>query len=302
MDTLSLESQTLRLEIAPAVGAGIVAFEAKLAGQWVPVMRPTLRPLPEKSSNFSSFTLAPYSNRIREARFYFAGQTHQLKPNTPEGNAQHGDVRNRPWKAERTDAHTLVARLQTRDFPDFNWPWAFSMVQTYRLRGSLLEHTLELTNASSSPMPAGFGIHPYFERRLGGSHECTVQFRAKGYYATDESLIPTEAMSTVPPHLDFSEARSAGERQINGVYGGFGGSIKVVWPGSGVGMYLRTDPIFEHLVVFTAPDGTLALEPVSNATDGFNLMAMGLEGHGVVVLEPGQSLVGTIRFELEGLG
>lgn len=265
-------------------------------------MRPTPRPLPEKSSNFSSFTLAPNSNRIRNARFYFAGQTYLLKPNTPEGNAQHGDVRNRPWQVVQADASSLIYRLETRDFPDFNWPWTFSMQQTYRLRGSLLEHTLELSNQSDKPMPAGFGIHPYFERHLAGSHECTVQFRAKGYYATDESLIPTEAMSAVPPHLDFSVARSAGERQINGVYGGFGGDIKVAWPGSGVGMHIRTDPIFEHLVVFTAPDGTLALEPVTNATDGFNLMAMGLEGHGVVVLEPGQSMVGTIQIELEGLG
>ncbi len=301
MQTL-LQSQTLRLEVAPLIGASIAAFEAKIAGQWVAVMRPTQRPLPEKSSNFSSFTLAPYSNRIRDARFYFAGQYIQLKPNTPEGNSQHGDVRGRPWQTKQPDANTLVCSLQTHDFPDFNWPWAFGMVQTYRLRGSLLEQTLQITNQAKSPMPAGFGIHPYFERRLAGSNECTLQFAAKGYYTTNQSFIPTQAMSPVPPHLEFSQPRSIGERQINGVYGGFAGLAKVEWPGSGVSMRLRSDPVFEHLVVFTAPDRTLALEPVSNATDGFNLMAGGIEGHGVVVLEPGQSLAGTISFELEGLG
>lgn len=301
METVNLQSEALRLEVAPNVGCSIAAFEANLGGQWTAILRPTPRPLPEKSSNFSSFTLAPYSNRIRGGRFYFGGRFYQLQANTPEGNAQHGDVRGRPWKIAHKDQQSLVCNISTRDFPDFNWPWPFEMTQNFRLLGSRLEQTLELTNTAQQAVPVGFGIHPYFERRLLGSNDCTVQFLAKGYYATDESFIPTEGMSPIPPHLDFSSSRSLGERQLNGVFGGFSGRLRVEWPGSGVAMQMLTDPLFEHLVVFTAPDGTLALEPVTNATDGFNLMAQGIEGHGVVVLEPGQSLKGSIRLELEGL-
>jgi aldose 1-epimerase len=55
-------------------------------------------------------------------------------------------------------------------------------------------------------------------------------------------------------------------------------------------MELRADPLYSHLVAFTAPDGSVALEPVSHATDGFNLLAQGWPDTGVRVLQPGDSI------------
>ena len=52
-------------------------------------------------------------------------------------------------------------------------------------------------------------------------------------------------------------------------------------------------------VVFTAPDNTLALEPVSNATDGFNLHARGIPNVGVCELEPEETMRGSITLRLE---
>ena len=305
MSTLSLENPHLRLEINPEVGASPAAFEANWHGEWVPVMRPTPRPLPEKSSPYSSFTLAPYSNRIRGARFEFAGREYQLHPNKPEGNVVagitiHGDVRNRPWQAERA-GDTLICRFDSSEFPDSNWPWPFNMVQTYRLDGNTLVTQLELTNASDEEMPAGFGIHPYFMRTLPGSGDAMLQFRAKGYYLPDETLIPTEGMKPVPPKLDFSRPRSPGDQHIDTVFGGWEGTATLECPDSDLRMTIAADPIFSHFVVFTAPDGTLALEPVSNATDGFNLMAKGVRGTGVRILEPGGGLSGTIKMTIEGV-
>jgi aldose 1-epimerase len=297
----TLESGLLRLEVNPEVGASVAAFEARLGGGWVPVMRPTPRPLPDKSSPYSSFTLAPYSNRIRGARFGFAGREYRLRPNTPEGNAQHGDVRNRPWQVEQPNPDTLLCSFESGWFEDVNWPWAFRLLKTYRLEGNLLDTVLELTNASDGPMPAGFGLHPYFVWRLPGSQDVELQFGAKGYYRTDEGLIPEGPMGAVPAELDFSRRRALGDQKVNGVYGGWDGQAVLEWPGSGVRLRLEADPVFSHLVVFTAPDGTLAVEPVTNATDGFNLMAKGVEGHGVVVLGPGESLKGRVRLRLEGL-
>ncbi|MER3444037.1 MAG: aldose 1-epimerase [Meiothermus sp.] len=296
----ALESSLLRLEVNPEVGASVAAFEARLRGEWVPVIRPTPRPLPQRSSPYSSFTLAPYSNRIRGARFRFAGREYRLEPNTPEGNAQHGDVRNRSWQVEKPDPGTLVCSFESGWFEDVNWPWAFTLLKTYRLEGNTFDTVLELTNASDEPMPAGFGLHPYFVWRLPGSRDVELQFSAKGYYRTDASLIPDGPMGAVPAELDFSRPRALGEQKVNGVYGGWDGRARLEWPGSGVRMRLEADPVFAHLVVFTAPDGTLAVEPVTNATDGFNLMAQGVEGHGVMVLGPGERLRGRVRLRLEG--
>jgi len=303
------------------MGASVVAFEVRRGSSWVPIMRPTPRPLPQKSSNYSSFILAPYSNRIKAARFEFEGYTHQLEPNTPEGNAQHGDVRGRPWQVFH-GASSAACTFDSRFFEDVNWPWPFSLAVLYRLEGNTLETTLELVNQGQSPMPAGFGLHPYFVRDLG---EAVLQFEARGYYQTDAGFIPNQGMQTIPDELDFSKAGLVGKQLLNHVYGGWDGRSVLEWAGSHLQLLLETlvsgrtspdiypsatspsrvrsgrleaDPVFEHLVVFTAPDGTLALEPVTNATDGFNLYARGIQGTGVRVLQPEENLAGKVRMTI----
>jgi len=42
----------------------------------------------------------------------------------------------------------------------------------------------------------------------------------------------------------------------------------------------------------------VALEPVTHATDGFNLLSQGWENTGVRVLEPGEKLAGSLRLTL----
>ena len=76
-------------------------------------------------------------------------------------------------------------------------------------------------------------------------------------------------------------------------------AAQVMRAGSGWQMKLEADPIFSHFVVFTAPDGTIALEPVSNATDGFNLHARGIPNVGIRELEPGETMRGSITLRLE---
>ena len=74
--------------------------------------------------------------------------------------------------------------------------------------------------------------------------------------------------------------------------------LVLTWPEI-ASLEIYADPIFRHLVVFTHEDGSLALEPVSNATDGFNLMAKGFDGHGVKLLAPSESVSGSIFFRLQ---
>lgn len=58
------------------------------------------------------------------------------------------------------------------------------------------------------------------------------------------------------------------------------------WPGSRLVTAMACDLCFSHLVIFTAPDSSLTLEPVTHVTDGFNLLAKDVEETGVVALEP----------------
>jgi aldose 1-epimerase len=73
-----------------------------------------------------------------------------------------------------------------------------------------------------------------------------------------------------------------------------GGDFRMIYPESGVEVRFHVDPIFTHAVIYApndergAPRDFFCVEPVTNANDGFNLLARGVEGTGVKLLEPGE--------------
>ena len=303
----TIENDTLRLTVAPELGASPTAFEVKLASGWHPVMRPTSPTTLQRglehgrSAAFSSYTLAPYSNRIRNNQFVFQGQTYHLRSNWPDGQTLHGDVRDRPVQCNKLDAVTLECTYDSRTAPEPNFPFDYTLLKTYRLEGNTLVTHLRLTNTSDTPMPAGLGIHPYFVRQMPGSTaDPVLHVQATGVYDVDERVIPSAAARPITPDLDFSVPRDGYLTFIDRVYNGWDGLAHLEWPGSNVRMIIRADPVYSHFVVFNGdPDGTLALEPVTHATDGFNLIARGVPGTDVRVLQPNQTLEGRIWISME---
>jgi aldose 1-epimerase len=306
----TIQNEHWQLEVAPDVGASVVNLRGRVGDAFVPIMRQTsaetlaLALQKSSSSGLSSFTLAPFSNRIREARFLFHGQQHRMRVTTPDGNTQHGDVRNRRWTVVRHDLETLEGWFDSRSAADFNFPFQITMNVVYELEGNTFETRLELRNVSKEPMPAGFGLHPYFVRTINGSRDVTMGFQVGGVYQTDNSYIPTQAMQAVPDALDFSRQREVGAQVLNHGFGAWDGRVALEYPRlnngeSAVRVVMDADDLFTHLVVYTAPDGTLAVEPVTNATDAFNLMAQGVPGTGTVILEPGAVMSGSVRLRLE---
>lgn len=303
MTVLSLESALWKLDIAPQMGASVFGLQAKLSPEhaWQAIMRPTPASVLDNngvSSLYSSFTLAPYSNRIRNAQFNFRGESFQLRATTPQGHCQHGDFRNRPWQVLEHNNHTLICQLDSRTISDFNFPFACRITAQYSLtgdQGQYFDTTLTLENLDSRPMPAGFGLHPYFITQVLGSHEARLQFQATGVYLPPADLIPTEAASTIPPALDFSQERSLSGVAVDHAFAGWDGLATLRWAGSGHAMRMTADAVFGHLVVYAAPDGSIAIEPVSHCTDGFNLAEQGVIGTGTQVLAAGEQLQGTVR-------
>lgn len=294
---LTLESEHWHLELLPALGGSVLNLLGRGAGAWRPVLR-MVHPLSvQSSSQTASFTLAPYSNRIRDARFQFQGHEVQLRP-TRGGLTQHGDVRNRPWQLEAEGPDHATLTFDGRTVPDLNWPWPLTLRLKYQLDGAALHIGLSLTNVADSAMPAGLGLHPYFVRRDADGTDPTVCLRAARVYDVDASLLPRAAARPVDPALDFRAGRPVGEATIDRVYTDWDGEASLDWGGRR--LLLRADPLFSHAVLFSAPDGSLAIEPVSNATDGFNLLARGVPGTGVRVLAPGETLAGTVTLRLEG--
>jgi aldose 1-epimerase len=295
-----LENDVLRLELAPGLGASIVNLQVRDAGTLHPVLRPSPEHAAERgsASPLASFTLAPFSNRLPGARFTWEGREYALRPTAADGTTQHGDVRNRPHRTVSVGRAHAEYLLDSREVPDFNFPFAMTLSTTYELLGPVARQTLRLTNVSGRRAPFGLGVHPYFVRTLGGASDVELSFEARGVYVTDDTLVPTTAMTPVPPELDFRTPRAVAETALNTGYGGYGGLATLRYPGTPFTVRLRSSALFTHAILFTSPDGTLAVEPVSHATNAFNLHEAGVEGTGFTALEDGESLAGIIEFEV----
>ena len=295
MNIQTIRNECYTLEVLPEMGASILNLRSA-SGR--PVMREVKLEDVKTSSQCASFTLAPYSNRIRDAKFPFEGRQIELTPTTKDGLAQHGDVRNRPWQAQPSGTgQRLSCRFDSRNFSDMNWPWAFTLGVDYTLHGPHFDTTITLTNTDTREMPAGVGFHPYFTRLQDGL-DPLLSFGASLIYDTDERLLPTGEARPVQPHEDYRHPSRVGERQIDRGYTAWDQIAVLDWGNRR--LTLTADNIFSHLIVYTAPDGSLALEPVSHATDTFNLAAQGVGGVDMRTLAPGQSLAGTMRVTLEG--
>lgn len=76
---------------------------------------------------------------------------------------QHGFARNAAWTVTRRTGDALTVRLD-RDADDA-WPWASSVQMTYRVSAGALAIDARIENRADTPMPFGFGFHPYFALR-----------------------------------------------------------------------------------------------------------------------------------------
>ncbi|WP_135227807.1 aldose 1-epimerase [Deinococcus fonticola] len=299
MNVQTLRNEFFTLEVLPEVGASILNLRAA-SGR--PIMREVKLEDVKTSSQCACFTLAPYSNRIRDAKFTFGGQEVALKPTTSDGLAQHGDVRNRPWQVSPAGPSRLACTFDSRAFPDttgtdMNWPWAFTVRVEYILHGPHFDTSITLTNVDSREMPAGVGFHPYFTRLHEGV-DPLLSFDAALAYDTDERVLATGEARPVAPAEDYRTPSRIGERQVDQAYTAWDQIAVLDW-GERC-LTITADNIFSHLIVYTAPDGSLALEPVSHATDAFNLAARGVAGVDMRTLASGQSLAGTMRLSLGG--
>ena len=298
---LTLHSGRLHAEIAPAFGGAVTDFSIDgPESDRYPIFRraPSDVGAPAQAG---CFLLAPWSNRLAGARFLFEGREHTLRANNADATAIHGDVSARPWRV--TDRSPVSARLvfDSREHDRVNFPWAFACVVRYELTPDALHVGLSVTNVDAEPFPAGCGLHPYFATRVF-THADEVELRAPvaGRY-------PAEGQIPTGPHRpdEVAERLSAGSTlgdDLDDCFGGFGGRAEIRWPASGLRLTMDSSDAMGHLVVF-APrhSGRLlpwfCVEPVTNANDGFNLHARGIDA-GVRVLAPGETLNTSTTFHV----
>lgn len=293
-DVLTLENDHWQVGLVPATGGSVAFGRVKLGGQWVDVLRPTPEVSLDNVWATASFPLVPWSNRIRDAVFSWAGKDYQLRANFEDGTAIHGTGIEFPWSVVSQTATSVTLEFVSRHVYGVNFPWPFTARFTYELDAERFEWRMEITNDAHVTFPAGLGHHPYFVRALDAAastgEPTQLQVNCDTSYPVVECL-PTGPAQEVSGRIDFRHMKPLGKDFMDACYTGRTSSTlaTIEYPGA-VAVDIEAGALLEHAVVYL-PVGVpyFAVEPVSNANDGFNLEAHQEPGTGVFLVQPGET-------------
>ena len=278
--------------IAPGIGGAIAAFRWTTPGGVIDWFRPT--PVAAlagaDAGELGCFPLVPYSNRIRDSRFTFAGRQIDLLGKRPaDPHFEHGYGWRHPWSliAQGSDH----VRIRYAHEPDA-WPWRFVAEQEIRVADGALNVRISLHNLDDAPMPAGFGLHPFFP--AGPDTLLTAQVGAM--WRTDAEVLPTVHRGLLAGSDPNTGLRVA-DVSLDTVFTGWAHSAEVRWPMSGRSLAMRADSSLGNLVLYTPPGaGYFCAEPVSNVTDAFNRADDGAGRPAYFVLGPGERKSALVQF------
>ncbi|MCL4236389.1 MAG: hypothetical protein KJ042_17945 [Deltaproteobacteria bacterium] len=298
---------TIRLQIEPDLGASWRGLTVFRRDEWIPLTRPSPREL-TRSTQAASYSMFPYSNRIRDGRFSFEGVTYQLRGS--ENHALHGDVRDRPWRTVPVEPEPLrdIAcsfAFDSRDFPDFDYPFPMSVGVTWLAMRGMVRGFGWIRNDGKRTMPFGGGFHPYFLRDPAGiGDDLQLRFRAPRVYDMEPGTpLPVAIADVRKRGLDFRRPRFV-PFGLDHCFGGWDGRAILNWPKSGISLRIHTAPAgwFDHLVVYSpAGKSFVAIEPAANANDGFNLGSRLSWAYPIKTLAAGASVDFEVSFEVHGI-
>jgi aldose 1-epimerase len=224
--------------------------------------------------------LAPWPNRIRDGRYQFGDEQHQLHLTEPaRHNAIHGLVNWARWHRleHAPDRVTVEYHLP----PQPGYPWALGLKTTWQVGpdGLRAEHTA--TNLDVTPCPFGFSVHPYL--LVPGVKLADVRLRvpARNRLLLDGRLLPIGAARVAGTDFDFVEPRKLGSLVMDVAFGDVirdedGGSAVTLSTEDGSGVRIWADAAFGWWQVFTSDTLTgdrfrraVAVEPMTCPPDAF---------------------------------
>lgn len=287
---ITLTSGDFSAGISPKTGGALMFWRRKD----VDLMRPAKPTAIEQKAadQTAMFPLVPYSNRIRGGFFIYWGIKRTVPKNHPVvADPLHGEGWQAEWSVLEKNEDSVVIGFEHNGKTGF--PFAYAARQKFSLQNNLLTVDMKLVNKGSIPMPCGLGLHPFFLK----DKDTVARFKNKSVWAHEAAPARDRPMKT-PPEWIFDQGRTFDDGLIlDTCFGGFDGNASITYPSRGfkIDMTARTD--FNHIVVWSPEnENFFCLEPVTNATDAFNLAAAGVAGTGIKTLDPEESLTETVVF------
>jgi galactose mutarotase-like enzyme len=237
--------------------------------------------------------LAPWPNRVRDGRYSFDGERHQLAlTEVAAANAIHGLVRWVGWDlADRGDDWVAMT---TSVWPQPGYPFLVRLRATYRLGGDGLQVSLMARNDGERPAPYAVGQHPYLTVGVPVDHTL-LTVPAERRLVSDDRGNPTGSEGVEGTGYDFRAARAVGDLRLDTAYGGLArgsdgrSTVRLEHPSGDTGVEIWLDERARYVQVFsgdTLPDPArrrqgLAVEPMSSPPGAFE------SGVDLVALGPG---------------
>lgn len=275
---------------AVITGVGAAIRQLSVGGiDLTPGYRPDrLRPF------YSGTVLAPWPNRVRDARWTYRDTTHFLDVTEPQrGNALHGLLCFTEYRLVEQTGNTVTLGAQV--FPQHGYPFHLDTMVRYRLTEDGLHATHTVDNLGPDPAPIALGTHPFL--CIGGipTAELTLTVAADTHIDVDERLNPTGVSPVQDGYWDLRAGRQVADLDLDDAWTGLhitdGGSAHSLRAPDGQTVTLWADEQFGYIQVFTTrryPVGdrfttAVAVEPMTAPADALN------SGDGLRWLGPGHS-------------
>jgi aldose 1-epimerase len=242
--------------------------------------------------------LAPWPNRIRDGRYSFGGDVHQLALTEPSRhNAIHGLVNWVRWQRVEGTESSITVEYDIVPQPGYRWPLTLRTTWSVGPDGLTAEHSA--TNTGDEPCPFGLATHPYVQIPGTKIDDLLLRVPARSRLLVDARMLPIGAAKVAGGEYDFGQAATIGERVLDTAFGdlerdGDGRSAVTLTAADGRGVQVWADGGFNWWQVFTgdtlAPARyrrAVAVEPMTCPPDAFR------SGRDVIVIAPGETWRGT---------
>ena len=237
------------------------------------------------TQQYKGVILAPFPNRIAQAKYAFKGQSFALDINrAKEGLALHGFLFNQPFKVIEQSAHQCTLIYRYSEFKN-GYPFPFELKVAYVLDEEAgLKVSCRVENVGTKALPFGLGWHPYF--KINGSiDDLKIEFPATEQLSLDDKKIPTGELLTFTKEAGI----------LNLIDCEFDDCFKLV--NSGKQVFKLISPsisleiaaeqsAFPYFQIYTPKDRkSIAIEPMTCAPNAFN------SGLGLQIIEAGEVIV-----------
>ncbi len=279
--SFGLHAGALRLALRPDLGGAI-------AGLWhheTPILRSTEPAALLTSRQSASYPLVPYSNRLGNRRFRWAGRDYTTATNFDDNpHSVHGVAWQRSWEVVSSCADSVVLRY--RHVADAHWPFPFEVHQHFSLSPQRLDLQLVFTNTADSSQPVGLGWHPYFVKRERSHLHAELTAR----WESDVTQLPTH--KEMQPGIDGDVV----DMSFDHCFEGWGGAAEI----DDEKFSLRLTSSLGYLVVYTPNDqGYFCVEPVSHVSNAIQMDDPAV--HGLRTVGPGESFDASMAIEVTAL-